>query len=194
MPKVLGDKVVLVAEMGRSVLRPYRKKAPAKVGGHYKLFVAAIGGIFALFVDILNDALENEKVGSALAGELDAIAVVPFHGAAKEFAIVEDDGHGCASLHLLNPIKILGVSHFWGGGLFAGGGPIVAGVLGSGWDLFLDVRETGTEHPAVHHDCSLYRWGWFNWYDAPKTDRVTIDSQIKNRKKKDGMVIFPTKK
>jgi hypothetical protein len=32
------------------------------------LLVAAVGGFFAVFVDVLDDALENEQVWGALAG------------------------------------------------------------------------------------------------------------------------------
>ncbi len=41
------------------------------------LLFAALGGFLAVFVQILDDALENEQVGAALAGELDAITVIP---------------------------------------------------------------------------------------------------------------------
>ena len=55
---------------GRARARPY-------VVTRILLF-AAVGGLFAIFVDILDYALEDEEVGGALAGELDAIAVIPF--------------------------------------------------------------------------------------------------------------------
>ena len=73
------------------------------------LLVATLSGFFAIFVDVLDDALEDEQIGAALAGELDAIAVVPLDGAAKNFAIVEHDGHGGMGLHLLDPVEILRV-------------------------------------------------------------------------------------
>src|SRR5260370_2724133 len=87
-------------------------------------------------------------------GQLDAIAVVPFDRAAQDFAVVQYDGHRRVGLHLLDPIKILRVGYFWRCGLLAGCGTVVA-VLRSGRNLFLNVRESPTEHPSVHHDCSL---------------------------------------
>src|SRR6266403_3256515 len=52
------------------------------------LLVATLSGFFTIFVEILDDALEDEQIGTALAGQLDAIAVIPFDRAAKHFAIL----------------------------------------------------------------------------------------------------------
>src|SRR5260370_8355645 len=78
-----------------------------------------MGRFFSILVDVLDHALEDEQVGAALAGELDAIAVVPFDSAAKYFTILENDGHRRMGLHLLDPVEVLGVGRFrWGGLLF----------------------------------------------------------------------------
>jgi hypothetical protein len=37
-------------------------------GAERKLLVAAVGGFFAIFVDVLDDPFEDEQVGGALAG------------------------------------------------------------------------------------------------------------------------------
>src|SRR5262249_44690955 len=117
----------------------------------------AVFGFFAILVSVLNDALEEQKIRAALAGQLNAVAVVPLDGALEDFAVVQNDGHGRARLHLLYPIEIFRVSRFGRRGLLAGGGAAIAVVvmLGAGRRLFLRVRKTGTEHPAVHHDYSL---------------------------------------
>jgi len=57
------------------------------------LLVAALGRFFAILVDVLNHALKDEQVGTALACELDAIAVIPLDRTAKDFTTVQDNGH-----------------------------------------------------------------------------------------------------
>src|SRR5450432_302295 len=147
-----GIGIIGLGVWGAAVLRPY------KVGAGWiwgRLLVAAVGGFFAVFVDVFDYALEDEQVGSALAGELDAIAVVPFDRAAQGFAVIENDRHLRAGLHLLDPIKILSVRQLRRSRLLAGRGPTAVAVGRPRRHLFFHVRETRTEHPAVHHDCSL---------------------------------------
>jgi len=89
------------------------------------LLVPAGCGFFSIFVNILDDALENEQVGAALTRELDAIAVVPLDRAAKRLAIIENHDHRGMALHLLDPVEVLGVGRLRGRRLLAGSGPIV---------------------------------------------------------------------
>src|ERR1700730_2908277 len=142
------------------------------------LLLAAVGGFFAVFVDVFDHALENQQVRAALACNLDAIAIVPLDRAAEHLAVVENHSHGCAGLHLLDPVKILSVSQLRWSRLLAWRGSIVAAVLGSGRNLLLHVRETRTEHPAVHHDCSLCVRLVVIPYDAPNSRRVTVRFMI----------------
>src|ERR1700720_3445107 len=80
------------------------------------LLFATLGRFFSVLVDVFDHALEDEQIGAALAGELDAIAVVPFDGAAKYFTILKNDSHRRMQLHLLNPVEILRVGRFrWRG-------------------------------------------------------------------------------
>ena len=53
---------------------------------------AAQGGLFSIFVNVLDGVLVNEDIGIANARQFDAIAVVPFQDAAQYFAIGEDYG------------------------------------------------------------------------------------------------------
>jgi hypothetical protein len=55
----------------------------AKQKGLERLFVAAGCSLFAVLMHVLNNALENEQIGVALPGELDAIAIVPLDRATK---------------------------------------------------------------------------------------------------------------
>jgi uncharacterized protein (TIGR00369 family) len=121
------------------------------------LLLAAVFAFFAVFIYVFDHALEHQEVGATGPGQLDAIAIVPLDGAVKDFASVEDDGHGRTRLHLLNPIKILCVGGFGWGWLLAGSRAVVTAIAvrDPGGRLFLDVRETRTEHPAVHHNYSL---------------------------------------
>jgi len=57
-------------------------RVPSAAGVFSALFFAVLR-FFAVFVGVLNDALEDEEVGAALTGQFDAVAVVPFHGTAK---------------------------------------------------------------------------------------------------------------
>jgi len=75
------------------------------------------------------------------AGELDAIAVVPFDGTAKNLTIFENYGHWGYGLHLLDPMKFLGMRGFRRRGFFAGGwGRCAEG----GYARLLDVRKART--------------------------------------------------
>jgi len=120
------------------------------------LLVAALRGFVSVFVNVLYDALENQQVGTPLARELDAIAVIPFDGATKDFSILKDNGHRRVGLHLLDPIKILCMGHFRWRGLFVWHWAIVGS---AGRERLLNVRETRTKHTAVHHDYSFEQLG-----------------------------------
>src|SRR5260370_4031472 len=71
------------------------------------LLVAALCRFFSIFVDVLNHALKDEQVRATMAGELGAIAVIPFDCAAKDFSTIEKDRHPRMGLHLLDPIEVL---------------------------------------------------------------------------------------
>src|SRR6266849_2620354 len=116
------------------------------------LLVATLSGFFSILIEILDHALEDEKIGAALACQLNAIAVVPLNRATKHFAILENDGHGGMGLHLLDPVKIFRVSDLGWGGLLARNRAIVGR---AGNARLLDVRKARTEHAAVHHDYSF---------------------------------------
>ena len=49
------------------------------------LLVAALSGLFAILINIPDKAFEEHEIGRAFAGELDAIAVVPFDVTAERF-------------------------------------------------------------------------------------------------------------
>jgi hypothetical protein len=55
---------------GATVLRPYKSRGVILIGlkQNRRSFVAAVGGFFAVLVDVLDYALEDQQVGSALAG------------------------------------------------------------------------------------------------------------------------------
>jgi len=113
-------------------------------------------GFFSILVDVFDHAFENQQIGAAFAGELDAIAVVPLDGAAEDFAIIEDHGHGRVGLHLLDPVEVLRMSELGRRRLFAGNGAVVRGTLEAG---LLEIRKSGTKHPAIHHNYSFSEAG-----------------------------------
>src|SRR5579884_776750 len=80
---------------------------------------AAAGGLVARFVDVLDGVFEDQQVRAAVAGELDAIAIVPLDGSLQHLAIGEHDGHRCSRLHLLNKVELLGVRLFRRRGLLS---------------------------------------------------------------------------
>src|SRR5258708_4278034 len=137
---------------GRKGVAHLRSKGRAFAAQIKSLFVATLGGFFAIFVDVLDQALENEQVWAALAGELDAIAVVPFDGTAKNLTIFENYGHRGMGLHLLDPIEVLGMRRFRPCALFAGDGAVL---LRAGCGLLLGVRETPTQPAATHQYCTF---------------------------------------
>src|SRR5260370_2095477 len=71
------------------------------------LLVAALCRFFSIFVDVLNHALKDEQVRATMAGELDAIAVIPFDWAAKDFSTIDNDRHRRMGMHLLDPKEVL---------------------------------------------------------------------------------------
>ena len=107
----------LVSEMRRELTRSAAElselnRAPVRQRPAQRPLLAdvpALGGFFAVLVDVLDDLLVNQQVGASEARELDAIAVVPLDRAVQLFAIGEHDGHRRARLHLLHPIEIFGV-------------------------------------------------------------------------------------
>src|SRR5216684_5493286 len=135
---------------------PQRRCSPSEPSpgipcANRELLVAALGRFFTILMDVLNHALKDEQVGTALACELDAIAVIPLDRTAKDFATVQDDRHGSVGLHLLDPVEVLSVSGLRWRGFFAEDRTVV---LRAGNARLLDVRETRTKHTTVHHDSS----------------------------------------
>src|SRR6266851_2304137 len=107
-----------------------------------RLLFAALSGFFPVLVKILDHALEDEQVGVALARELNAITVIPLDGAAKDLAILQNDGHRSVGLHLFDPVKIFGMGHFRWSRFFVRNWAIVRTIVWrAGWALLLDVRE-----------------------------------------------------
>src|SRR5260370_14787271 len=71
------------------------------------LLVAALCRFFSIFVDVLNHALKDEQVRATMAGELDAIAVIPFACAANDFSTIENESHPRMGVHLTCPTAVL---------------------------------------------------------------------------------------
>src|SRR3954451_12013066 len=83
-----------------------------------KLFSAVA---FVFLIHVLDRRFVNEKVGPGVAGQLNAILVVPLDDAVDLFAIVQHDDHGSLGLHLLLIIEIFCVGLFgWWSFLAAG--------------------------------------------------------------------------
>src|SRR5208282_1974971 len=70
---------------------------------------ATLRGVFTLFVQVPDAVLINEEIRAAVTRELDAIPVVPFDRAAKDFAVRQNHRDGRARLHLLHVIEIFRV-------------------------------------------------------------------------------------
>src|SRR5579875_1282726 len=56
-----------------------------------------------------NGALHNEQIGFANPMDFDTVLIIPLDHAANRFASIQHNHHGCASLHLLDVVKALGV-------------------------------------------------------------------------------------
>src|SRR5260370_40398847 len=89
------------------------------------LLVAALGGFLAVFMQVFDDALENEQVGAAVASELDTITVVPLDRGAKHLFVFKHDSHGGMGLHLLDQVKVLGSGDLPWRGLLVYDGAVV---------------------------------------------------------------------
>ena len=74
------------ARQSAANVRGRRRTLAAKL--NLRLFVPAVGGLFTVLVDVLDDSLEDQQIGAALARQLDAIAVVLFDRAAQNLAVV----------------------------------------------------------------------------------------------------------
>ena len=114
----------LVSEMPSAQVRPDCRKQPpglrmpAGASSGYWPLLPPLSCFFAVLVDVLDHLLVNQQVRAAEARQLDAVAVVPFHGAVQFFAVGQHHGHRRARLHLLHPIKILRVGLLGRRGLF----------------------------------------------------------------------------
>src|SRR5579883_2232510 len=95
--------------------RPFAAVLPSQ--GHIGLFMVNIGRViailailgFSLLVHITNGALHNEQIGFANPMDFDTVLIIPLDHAANRFASIQHNHHGCASLHLLDVVKALGV-------------------------------------------------------------------------------------
>src|SRR5690348_7747908 len=104
--------------------------------------VSTFGRFVAILVEVLYRVLINEQIGAAETGQLDAVAIVPFHDAVQHFAIGEYHGDGRMRLHLLNVIETFREGLFRRSRFF----PLAGVVRTSRWELLLfHFGQRGTE-------------------------------------------------
>src|SRR5579875_407264 len=96
---------------------------------------------FSLLVHITNGALHNEQIGFANPMDFDTVLIIPLDHAANRFASIQHNHHGCASLHLLDVVKALGVRLIRRSRL---------STLGTLAHLVLDFRKWWTNQFTVH--------------------------------------------
>src|ERR1700686_3946194 len=103
---------------------------------------------------VFDAALEDHQVRAALTGQLDTVAVIPFHDAMECLAALQNNRHRRPRLHLLDPVEILSVGNLGRSGLLAryrSGASAVVAVRGAGRQWFFHVGKTWAETTSIHH-------------------------------------------